>query len=160
MTELVRGRDELAAIRRRIVAAADDAAVAFRAMASGDGIAFLRRIKFDRCGHHPLSGKPHNLVEQVNQTFTCLVTLAAAAKLYELHPDVGSLRLNLGTVAGSDIEDEDRAFVAVEVFAATHHKSNHKLAKDIAKVSRIDVPHRYVFFAAPAFAETARRPRA
>ena len=64
----------------------------------------LRAMRFDTVGHDPLTGEPLNVVEQLNQTFTILVTLRAIEQLFELHPDAGGFRLALGTSSGRDIE--------------------------------------------------------
>mgnify|MGYP000873798504 CR=1 FL=1 len=57
-----------------------------------DGLALLRHLKFELAGHHPLEPRPLNLIEQVNQTWTCLVSLKAARMLLERHPEfVGRL---------------------------------------------------------------------
>ncbi len=38
-----------------------------------------RALRFDPIGHDPLTGRPLNVIEQLNQTFTILVTLRALA---------------------------------------------------------------------------------
>ncbi|MGV7219224.1 hypothetical protein [Bradyrhizobium sp. UFLA05-112] len=42
-------------------------------------MSLLRAMRFDPVGHDPLTGEPLNIVEQLNQTFTILVTLRAIA---------------------------------------------------------------------------------
>jgi len=86
-------------------------------------------------------------VEQVNQTWTYLVSL------FERHPDAGGFRLNFGTEAGSDILSLVPNVVAAEVFAAVRPSNNRKLTKDLQKLVR-ECPEaraRYVFFHAPGF---------
>jgi len=99
-----------------------------------------------------LTGEPLNVVEQLNQTFTILVTLRAIERLIELHPEAAGFRLALGTSSGRDIESVKPDLVAAEVFSATRPTSNQKLKKDIARLSSDAARHRYVFFAAPGFA--------
>ena len=99
----------------------------------------------------PTTGEPLNVVEQLNQTFTILVTLSAVEQLIELHPDAGGFRLALGTSSGRDIESVAPDMVAAEVFSATHPNSNQKIKKDLARLSGDPARHRYVFFAAPGF---------
>ena len=90
-------------------------------------ISFLERIKFNQIGFDPLdSSRNLNLIEQVNQTFTYLASLMAAKVLFANHEGIESLKLNLGTSAGSDLESSDGEVVA-EVFAATKPSSNNKL---------------------------------
>jgi len=114
-------------------------------------MALLKAMRFETVGHDPLTGAPLNVVEQLNQTFTILVTLRAVERLIELHPDAGGFRLALGTSSGRDIESVVPDLVAAEVFSATHPASNQKLKKDLARLSGDPARHRYVFFAAPGY---------
>jgi hypothetical protein len=118
---------------------------------SGEPMALLKALRFELVGHDPLTGEPLNVVEQLNQTFTILVTLRAIERLIELHPEAGGFRLALATSSGRDIESVVPDFVAAEVFSATRPTSNQKLKKDIARLSTDPARHRYVFFASPGF---------
>jgi hypothetical protein len=118
---------------------------------SGEPMALLKALRFQLVGHDPLTGEPLNVVEQLNQTFTILVTLRAIERLIELHPEAGGFRLALGTSSGRDIESVVPDHVAAEVFSATRPTSNQKLKKDIARLSTDHARHRYVFFASPGF---------
>jgi hypothetical protein len=111
----------------------------------------LKSLRFELVGHDPLTGEPLNVVEQLNQTFTILVTLRAVERLIELHPDAGGFHLALGTSSGRDIESVTPGLVAAEVSSATHPSSNQKLKKDIARLDADPARHRYVFFAAPGY---------
>ena len=116
---------------------------------SDDALQVLGAIKFDKIGRDPLDPtRPLNLIEQVNQTFTALVSVRAVKYLFDHHPEAAPFRVNLGTAAGSDIESLEGS-VAAEVFSATHPESNQKLKKDIARVSAVSAKHRYVFFHCP-----------
>lgn len=95
----------------------------------------LKSLRFELVGHDPLTGEPLNVVEQLNQTFTILVSLRAVEKLIEFHPDAGGFRLALGTSSGRDIESVVPDMVAAEVFSATRPSSNQKLKKDVARLS-------------------------
>ncbi len=114
------------------------------------GMAQFQAMKFDPIGFHPISGKPLNLIEQVNQTFTVLVTCQAIRKLYELHGTDHSYTVNLGTEGGTDIVSTNGEIVA-EVFAAVNPTNNKKLSKDMSKActENPNAEHRYVFFYAP-----------
>jgi len=116
-----------------------------------DGLEVLRQIKYYKIGRHPLEDRPMNLVEQVNQTWTCLVSLKAAEFLLGRHPDVGGFQLNLGNKGGADILSVSPDRVAAEGFAAVSSDSNKKLKKDLKKLERQHpkAQARYVFFAAP-----------
>jgi hypothetical protein len=117
----------------------------------GEPMALLKALRFELVGHDPLTGEPLNVIEQLNQTFTILVTLRAIERLIELHPDADGFRLALGTSSGRDIESVAPEMVAAEVFSATHPGSNQKLKKDLARLSADKARHRYVFFAAPRY---------
>ncbi len=118
----------------------------------GEPMALLKALRFEMVGHNPLTGEPLNMVEQLNQTFTILVTLSATKRLLELHPDAGGFRLALATSSGRDIESVEPGLVAAEVFSATSPASNQKLKKDIARLAGDPARHRYVFFASPGYA--------
>ncbi len=109
----------------------------------------LRAVKFEEIGFDPLEpNRQLNLIEQVNQTFTALVSVRAVEYLLNSHAEAAPFTLNLGTVQGTDIESHDCS-VAAEVFSATHPNSNGKLRKDIDRVRRLRARHRYVFFHCP-----------
>jgi hypothetical protein len=92
------------------------------------------RLRFEPIGHHPIQDRALNMVEQLNQTFTCLASLRATAWILTRHPECGPLRLNLGTASGSDIEAIDGS-LAAETFAAVTPTNNDKLRRDIRKVA-------------------------
>src|SRR5215216_3515488 len=73
-------------------------------VATNTPIAALAAMKFGKLGFHPIEPRRLNLIEQVNQTFTYLVSLAAAEQILLRHPGSAPLHLNLGTSAGSDLE--------------------------------------------------------
>lgn len=116
-----------------------------------DGLEVLRKIKFDPMGWDPLDDPPRslNLIEQVNQTWTCLVSLKALSFLFARHPNVGGFKLNLGTQGGTDILSVHPDAVAAEGFAVVTPRNNKKLTKDLKKLEHSKAKARYVFFAAP-----------
>jgi hypothetical protein len=119
---------------------------------NGEPMEFLRALRFDQIGHDPLSGEPLNIVEQLNQTFTIIVTLRAIEVLLKLHPEAGGFRVALGTSSGRDIESIEENLVAAETFAATRPTSNQKLKKEQDRLALDQAQYRYVFFASPDFA--------
>lgn len=127
----------------------------------GDPLGLFRQMKFEPVGFHPLSHGPLNLVEQINQTWTFLVAIAAAKQLLILHPDAGGFRLAPGAHASLalDIMSEVEGFVGAETFAAVSPRNNDKLQKDLAKLRGRPEKHRYVFFLSPLFPGTAHRPK-
>lgn len=121
-----------------------------------DSLQVLRLMKFTELGYHPGEDRSLNLIEQVNQTFTYLVSLEAARWVLLQHPQLllQGLNINLGTQPGFDLESVENDFMAAEVFAATHPRSNDKLRKDVARLALVpDVLHRYVFFSCPGYTQ-------
>ena len=129
---------------------------------NADPLEALRKLKFEEWGHHPLhepkehrplhGSKKHrrlNFIEQLNQTFTILVSLAAAERLMEWFPQAGGLRLNLGATRGRDVEGIIPNEVEAEVFAAVRPNNNGKVTKDIKRLEMSPASNRYVFFYAP-----------
>ena len=106
------------------------------------------RLRFAQVGFHPTEGRPLNLIEQLNQTFTFLASLRAVRWLAEKHKNALPLRLSLGALAGFDIESENGDLVA-ETFAAVDPRNNDKLTKDIQKLASQSHQHRYVFYICP-----------
>ena len=109
-------------------------------------------MKFKKIGCDPLNLKMHwNLIEQINQTFTYLISLKAAEILYKECKSIETIEFNLGTQNGFDLvgKDANNCDVAVaEVFAAVRAHSNDKLRKDIKKVITSNAEKLYVFFTA------------
>jgi len=151
--------DDIDPLLNKVRAAANRTAQALTSLTSSelDGLEVLRRMKFTQMAWHPIDDRELNLVEQINQTWTYLVSLEAARFLLERDPGVG-LRLNLGTEAGTDIESLEPNLVAAETFAAVHPSNNRKLAKDLQKLACEcpDVRAKYVFFSAPGFEHRQR----
>jgi len=109
------------------------------------GLHALWAAKFLPIGCDPLDpGRPLNLMEQINQTFTYLASAKALKAVMMQHPTLGPFTLNLGTASGSDIESGD-GVLAAEVFAAVNTSNNQKLARDIQKVQQTTATYKYVF---------------
>ena len=118
---------------------------------AGEPMALLKALRVDLVGHDPLTGGPLNVVEQLNQTFTILVTLRAIERLLELHPEAGAFRLALEqAVVGTSrvlcqIMSQLRYFWQPVLTATTSWKNLLRLSTDPGR-------HLYVFFASPEFA--------
>lgn len=150
-TVTIQSAAEIAPLEERVVLAAEHAAISLRDhLQSGQALDVLRAIRFSSMGRHPGSEEALNLIEQVNQTFTYLVSFRAMRHLLAAHPAAGPWKLNLGTAAGFDIESRGLDVLA-EVFAAVHPTNNRKLAKDVARLAKTRASHRYVFFHSPGF---------
>lgn len=128
---------------------------------AGDPLDILRRMKFDPIGYHPIEDRQLNFIEQINQTWTFAVALAAARELLALHPDVGGFRLAPGAHASIplDIMSEAEGQVGAETFAAVSPRNNRKLATDIAKMALRPELNRYVFFMSPRYPKAERLPQ-
>ena len=81
----VRTQEDIDHYLKLVRKAADDARARI-AKQTGDPLVMLRGMKFEAVGYHPIDGRPLNSVEQINQTWTYLVALAAAKQLLKLHP--------------------------------------------------------------------------
>lgn len=113
------------------------------------GIDLFHEIRFLEFGQDPLEDRPLNLVEQLNQTFTYLISLMATEYLLEAHPEHAPYILNLGTSPGYDVVSKDEVVIA-ETFAAVSPISNDKLKKDCTRVStQIGGLYKYVFYYSP-----------
>ena len=115
-----------------------------------EGMEALYAIKFCDLGYHPSEDRRLDFIEQINQTFTFMVSLAAAAKLIDWFPCCDGLRLNLGATSGRDIESISPNVVEAEVFSAKHPRNANKLKKDIDRLSTSSAANQYVFFFAPS----------
>jgi hypothetical protein len=126
---------------------------------TGDPLDMLARMKFDPVGFHPIEGYKLNLVEQINQTWTFAVAIAAAKQLLQLHPDAGGFYLAPGAHAARplDIMSVAENLVGAETCAVVNPTDNGKLEKDIAKLEARPEVHRYAFFMSPMFPGNERR---
>ena len=122
---------------------------------------FLRSVKFEKKGFHPITHHPLNLIEQINQTWTYAVALRASQILLERHPEACGLKLAPGATACQelDIMSIKQGFLGAETFAATSPASNQKIRKDIEKMKSKEALylHRYVFFTSPTHPHTERQ---
>lgn len=100
---------------------------------SRTGVEFLQLVKFTQKGYDPLFERPINFIEQVNQTFTYLVSLSAVEILLTFYPNK-AFKVNFGTSAGYDIESIDGDIIC-ECFASTTPDSNNKLKSDAERLN-------------------------
>lgn len=115
----------------------------------GESKRLFYQLKFLAFGKDPLTERDLNFIEQLNQSYTYLVSFYAVKYLIENHPYCGNYKLNLGTASGSDIESDDGMVIA-EVFAATSIASNQKMQKDIEKLKKADTAKiKYLFYHTP-----------
>jgi hypothetical protein len=126
----------------------------------GDPLDLLRKMKFEEIGYHPVEDRRLNLIEQLNQTWTYAVALAAALTLLKLHPDADGFYVAPGAhmALPLDIMSRRECFVGAETFAAVDPRNNRKLKQDLAKMTQRPERHRYVFFCSPKFPGLQRHP--
>ena len=126
-----------------------------------DPLHVLHTLRFDRPGYHPVTGSATNLMEQLNQTFTVLATLAAARRLFKCITGLEALCLHLAEEGGRDIHGIPEGVVEAEVYSAVRPKNNYEetLKADLTSLSKSQAAHRYVFFYSPDYVTaTARCP--
>lgn len=155
--QLFHSTEAIGHLEREVVAAAAPTAAAIRKLARrapDDALTFLHELRFVPIGRHPLEDRPLNLVEQLDQTFTILVTLRAARWLLARHPQGGGALVRLGTTTGLDVASAKAGCFAAETFVAKSLSNNRTLEKVMASVVRKapDTRHRYVFFYSPEVA--------
>lgn len=148
--QTVSSEEDLRRLEARIcTSAAKTIAKLQETLSCGAVLNVLAAMKFAAVGHDPLdSGRSLNLIEQLNQTFTYLASIAGARWLMEHYPECLPLTLNLGTTKGSDIISACGHFAA-ETFAATHPDSTDKLRKDVEKVRGSGAAQKFVFYLGP-----------
>lgn len=119
----------------------------------GDPLDMLKRMKFDPIGFHPVEERELNFIEQINQTWTYAVAIAAARELLDLHPEAGGFHLAPGAHLAQDLDIMSvvPGLVGAETFAAVDPRNNKKLALDLAKLAGRSERHRYVFFMSPLY---------
>jgi len=149
--QVITSLEDLNRLERQVLRAVEMTAGLLKKMLdSHDSLGTFAKLKFTKAGRDPLdSQRPLNVVEQLNQTFTYLASVAGARWLLSRHPDCAPLVLNLGTAPGFDIESECGNFAA-ETFAVTHPGSNNKLRKDALKLQGAKAEHRFVFYLSPS----------
>lgn len=124
----------------------------------GDPLDMLERMKFEPVGFHPIEGYELNIVEQINQTWTYAVAIAAARQLLQFHPDAKGFYLAPGAHAARplDIMSVVENMVGAETCAVAHPRNNGKIEKDVAKLEARTEAHRYAFFMCPKYPRNER----
>ena len=141
--------------RHKIAQAARSAIAALSQIITSDQpLDAMYSMKFLEIGSHPLDQHPLNLIEQLNQTFTILASLAGVEILLADNPSF-VFNLNPGARAGLDIISTDKTIVA-EVFAAVDPANNRKLEKDIARLEETKAEKKLLFYFTPSNRDVAR----
>lgn len=137
-------------LEKKIVESCDITRISIKKLANeNSGINFLHDIKFFQLGKDPLNDRSLNFIEQLNQSFTYLVSIKAVIFLLNHYCQFAPYTLNLGTQSGFDIVSNNGEIVA-ETFAATSPTSNNKINKDATRMESVkDALHRFVFYYSP-----------
>ena len=120
-----------------------------------DALEAFKEFKFEKVAVEPLTGRPENLIEVINQSHTYLISIMAVEYLFQKHPKQ-EFTINWGNIPGYDIESIDGTIVA-ECFAATSYRSNGKLAADLKRLaSNSTAVYKYEFFYDEEFLDSHR----
>lgn len=112
-THILESEEQVQLLRASVREAVERAAATMRELLENQSaMVALARMKFEELGFHPLEERRLNLIEQVNQTFTYLVSLAAAEDILIRHPSSAPLHLNLGISSGHDLISPSQSVVA------------------------------------------------
>jgi len=155
MTErvLINSIEELESYKKTIVNNLKESVEAIRTVInSRDALETFQSFKFDKIAVEPLTGKPENLIEVINQSQTYLISIMAVEYLYKIYSHQ-SFMINWGNIPGYDIESVDGTIIA-ECFAATSYKSNGKLTADLKRLqNNTTALYKYEFFYDKEFTE-------
>ena len=120
-----------------------------RLLTQHHGIDLIHELRFTFTAFSPFDpDESYNVVEAINQSFTSLVSFAGAELILHSHPNEFPLQLNVGPVAGYDIQNDSGSIIA-ECFAAVTPNNNNKLANDFTRLQEADAEHKYLFFYSP-----------
>jgi len=140
---------DLEGIQKKLVESANNTKDKLQLLcALKSGMEVLYDMKFYQNGRDPIEDRDLNIIEQLNQQFTYLVSICATMHLLHRHPGDAPFIMNLGTAPGPDIVSENQ-LVAAEVFSAADPKNNSKLKDDIKRIDRADARDKYVFYHSP-----------
>lgn len=94
----------------------------------------LHQLRFKKIFKDPISKKPQNFIETINQTYTYIITFKAIVFLYESNIvlPTDTFDVNIGSKSGVDLKTTSNQLVA-EVFTATKPSGNSKLKKILSK---------------------------
>ena len=116
-----------------------------------NGMRALATLKFGANGNHPWRNGGWNIIEQVNQSFTIMASLAAAEYLLDRFGNFGGLHLNPGARQGRDLISHQPQILAieVEVFTCGEGYFRRKLRNDTRRFIGANADHCFVFFYCP-----------
>lgn len=158
MTEqlIIHNADELNSYKKNIINNLNENIMAIKQIiCDNDALDVFKEFKFEKMAVEPLTGKPENLIEVINQVHTYLVSIMAVEYLYKLFLKQTFI-INWGNIPGYDIESTDGTIIA-ECFAATSYKSNGKLTADLKRLANNHTAdYKYEFFYDKEYTENHR----
>ena len=104
-----------------------------------DPVTLFREMKFGELGFSPRGSYPENIVEQLNQSFTILMSCFAAEKYF---PQAVSFEFAFAAARGRDMivyGDDDKVAAEVEIFTAVEANNNRKLRRDVDRMREAEV---------------------
>ncbi len=136
-------KNQVEELREKIISEAD--ASVDELLCGVKGIHLLELMKFEQVGYDSILEEKTNFIEQINQTFTYLVSLQALEYLMIQFPNK-SFKVNFGVISGHDIESLDGTVIC-ECFASTTPTSNNKLAGEVKRLDdKKTANNKYVIF--------------
>lgn len=148
---LLHNLDEIQVRRDQIRAAAQVTRQALAEQLVWNPMEAMFTLKFREFGRHHLEARPLNIIEQLNQSFTVMASLAAAEHLLDHYGDFGGLELNPGARSGRDIQSHNPQDLAIEaeVFTCGRSDFRRKIMNDTRRFEGANADHCFVFFYCP-----------
>ena len=143
--------DEIPAVREKVRAAAQVTRQALAEQLVHNPMEAMFTLKFEEFGRHHLEARTLNIIEQLNQSFTVMASLAAAEYLLDRFGNFGGLQLNPGTRRGRDIQslNPQNVTIEAEVFTCGRSYFRRKLRNDTERFIGANAEHCFVFFYCP-----------
>ena len=104
-----------------------------------DPVTLFREMKFGELGFAPLGSYPENIVEQLNQSFTILMSCCAAEKYF---PEAAGFEFAFASAGGRDMIAYDRngeVIAEAEIFTAVEANNNRKLRRDVDRLCKAEI---------------------
>jgi len=104
-----------------------------------DPVTLFREMKFGRLGFAPRGSYPENIVEQLNQSFTILVSCYAAEKYF---PEAAGFEFAFASAGGRDMiacDKNGEVIAEAEIFTAVEANNNRKLRRDVDRMREAEV---------------------
>ena len=105
-----------------------------------DSVRLFQELKFGELGFSSIGSRRQNIMEQVNQSFTILMSCYAAEKYF---PQAMGFEFAFAAAGGRDMivyGDDDEVVAEVEIFTAVRAGNNRKLRRDVDRMREAKVP--------------------